>query len=142
MAYYVWWGCADGSGMAAVVQVGCGPVVGIALEDKRPETDVVRAMVSVGFNALGGCCHAIDAKIMARLRRLSNTLAATSRDAKAAREQTDHKFDNVTSHLEGLQKRINRGAHACVCACVCVSAMYCQPGFFFKGPCSCFTFIC
>jgi hypothetical protein len=104
--------CTDGSGMASVVQLGRGPVVGIALQDKGPDVGVVKSMVSVGFNALSGWRHTSDSKMMTRLQRLSAMLGTTSKDAKIARNTAQKAMDKavaVSNDVKGLQKRINRG---------------------------------
>jgi hypothetical protein len=98
--------------MATVVQLGRGPVVGIALQDKGADLGVVKSMVSVGFNALSGWRHTSDSKMMTRLQRLAAMVGATSKEAKVARQTAQKAMDKavaVGNDVKGLQKRINRG---------------------------------
>eukprot|EP00281_Chroomonas_sp_CCMP1168_P006853 CAMPEP_0206266788 /NCGR_PEP_ID=MMETSP0047_2-20121206/30786_1 /ASSEMBLY_ACC=CAM_ASM_000192 /TAXON_ID=195065 /ORGANISM="Chroomonas mesostigmatica_cf, Strain CCMP1168" /LENGTH=721 /DNA_ID=CAMNT_0053694915 /DNA_START=12 /DNA_END=2177 /DNA_ORIENTATION=+ len=100
--------CEDGSGYARVVELGEGPIVGIALSETSAEGGVVKTMVSVGLNALregqGGA-------VVKRLDRLADTIADARREARGARDLAETavlKAEAVVVDLNGLQKRVGK----------------------------------
>lgn len=105
--------CSDGSGMARAVELGEGPVVGIALSGRTTSGGIVKAMVSVGLNALSSLAdngkNKNHDRIVERLEKLSDAvslLSGKAREAKQLAEKAISKAESIIVDMGGLQMRM------------------------------------
>eukprot|EP00286_Rhodomonas_abbreviata_P011588 CAMPEP_0181339324 /NCGR_PEP_ID=MMETSP1101-20121128/29187_1 /TAXON_ID=46948 /ORGANISM="Rhodomonas abbreviata, Strain Caron Lab Isolate" /LENGTH=758 /DNA_ID=CAMNT_0023450269 /DNA_START=69 /DNA_END=2346 /DNA_ORIENTATION=- len=108
----------DGSGLARVVRPGEGPVVGIALAAKDGgEAGVVKAMVSVGLNALSVPMETQRDQREEVLRRVDG-VGAVAEQARSAKEQaaravavaekTEGKVNGLQHKVDGIEEEVQK----------------------------------